>query len=242
LDIYITSGKNKMKIIKNEKLIERNGKIGQWTSMAALLVLGLGMYISISKPQFFTYSVVCLVLGFIMTQIGMYMGNRWGRSPRPDEKFDAGLKGLHSDFSIYHYASPVSHLLVGPSGVWILLPYHQRGKAAFEKNRWKVSGGGFMQGYMRIFGQENIGRPEIDADNEAQTLRKFLAKNIDETSIPEIKPILVFTSDDIEVEAGDSPIPAMKLKQLKEFLRQGGKNRALNLQQIQKITEQFDKS
>ena len=136
----------------------------------------------------------------------MYMGNRWGRSPRPDEKFDAGLKGLHSDFNIYHYTSPVSHLLVGPSGVWILLPYHQRGKAEYVKNRWKMSGGGFMQTYMRIFGQESIGRPEIDAENEVQVLKKFLAKNMDEASIPEIKPILVFTSDEVEIEAGDSPM------------------------------------
>ena len=45
--------------------------------------------------------------------------------------------------------------------------------------------------------------------------------------IPEVKPILVFTNDEVELDAGDSPIPAMKLKQLKEFLRQGGKNRAL---------------
>ena len=230
-----------MKIIKNDKLIERNGKIGQWTSLAALVVLGLGMYISFSKPELFTYSVVCLVIGFIMTQVGMYMGNRWGRSPRPDEKFDSGLKGLHSDFNLYHYSSPVSHLLIGPSGVWILLPYHQRGKVAYEKNRWKMSGGGFMQMYMRVFGQENIGRPEIDAENETLTLKKFLLKKMDETSIPEIKPILVFTSDEVEVEAGDSPIAAMKLKQLKEFLRQGAKNRALTPQQIEKITTHFNK-
>lgn len=230
-----------MKIIKNDKLIERNGKIGQWTSLAALMVLGLGMYISFSKPELFTYSVVCLVIGFIMTQIGMYMGNRWGRSPRPDEKLDTGLKGLHSDFNMYHFSSPVSHLLVGPSGIWILLTYHQRGKVAYEKNRWKMSGGGFMQTYMRIFGQENIGRPEIDAENEVQTLKKFLVKKMEETSIPEIKPILVFTSDEVELDAGDSPVAAMKLKQLKEFLRQGAKNRVLTMQQIEKITELFDK-
>ena len=121
-----------MRIIKNEKLIVRNGKIGNWTSIAALAVLGLGMYISFSKPELFTYSIICLVVGFIMTQIGMYMGSRWGRSPRPDEKFDTGLKGLHSEFNMYHYSSPVSHLLVGPSGVWVLLPYHQRGKVSFD--------------------------------------------------------------------------------------------------------------
>jgi hypothetical protein len=224
-----------MRIIKNEKLIVRNGKIGQWLSLAALAVLGIGMYISFAKPQLFTYSIICLVLGFIMTQIGMYMGGRWGKSPRPDEKLDAGLKGLNSEFSIYHYSSPVSHLLVGPSGVWVLLPYHQRGKVSFEKNRWKMKGGGFLQNYMRIFGQENLGRPELDAENEVRTLQKFFAKKLDESDIPEVKPILVFTTDEVELDAGDSPIAAMKMKQLKEFLRQGGKNRALSSEQIADI-------
>jgi hypothetical protein len=231
-----------MKIIKNEKLITRNGKIGQWTSLAALVVLGLGMYISFSRPELFTYSVVCLVIGFIMTQVGMYMGNRWGRSPRPDEKIDAGLKGLHSEFNMYHYSSPVSHLLVGPSGAWVLIPYHQRGQVTYAKNRWKMSGGGFMQQYMRIFGQESIGRPEIDAENEVQTLNKFFAKKLDGTFTPEVKPILVFTSDEVEIDAGDSPIPALKLKQLKEFMRQGAKNRVLTSSQIEEIASLFDAS
>ena len=231
-----------MKIIKNEKLIERNGKIGQYISLAALAVLGVGMYISFTKPALFTYSVICLVIGFIMTQIGMYMGSRWGRSPRPDEIFDTGLKGLHSEFNIYHYSSPVSHLLVGPSGVWVLLPYHQRGKISFEKNRWKMKGGGFLQGYMRIFGQENLGRPELDAENEVQTLRKFFAKKLDESKIPEINPVLVFTTDEAELDAGESPIAAMKLKQLKEFMRQGGKNRALSSEQIKTLTDALESS
>ncbi|MBI5825065.1 MAG: hypothetical protein HZB18_13635 [Chloroflexi bacterium] len=224
-----------MKIIKNEKLIKRNGIIGQWLSLGALGVLGLGMYISFAKPDLFTYSLICLLIGFIMTQVGMYMGSRWGRSPRPDEKFDSGLKGLHSEFSLYHYSSPVSHLLVGPSGVWALLPYHQRGKVYFEKNRWKVSGGGFLQAYMRIFGQEGIGRPDIDAENDVYQLRKFFKKNLGESPIPEIRSILVFTHDELELDAGDSPIPAMKLKQVKEFMRQGSKNRVLSSLQIAEI-------
>ena len=230
-----------MKIIKNEKLIKRNSVIGQWLSLGALVVLGLGMYISFAKPDLFTYSLICLLIGFIMTQVGMYMGSRWGRSPRPDEKLDSGLKGMHSEFTLYHYATPASHLLVGPSGVWALLPYHQRGKIFFEKNRWKLKGGGLLQGYMRIFGQEGIGRPDIDAENEVITVRKFLTKNMGETTIPEIKAILVFTSDEVELEAGDSPVPAMKLKQLKEFMRQNSKNRVLTSAQIAEITGLFVK-
>lgn len=230
-----------MKIIKNEKLIKRNSVIGQWLSLGALVVLGLGMYISFTKPALFTYSLICLLIGFIMTQIGMFMSNRWGRSPRPDEKLDSGLKGMHSEFTLYHYATPASHLLVGPSGVWAILPYHQRGQVSFEKNRWKLKGGGFIQGYMRIFGQEGIGRPELDAENEINTIRKFLSKNLGETAVPDVKAVLIFTSDEVEVDAGDSPIPAMKLKQFKEFMRQNSKNRLLSNTQINEITQLFPK-
>lgn len=229
-----------MKIIKNENLIARNGKIGQYVSLGALVVLGGGMWLSFSRPELFTYSLICLFVGFIMTQIGMYMGNRWGRSPRPDEKLDAGLKGLHSDFNIYHFVAPVSHMLVGPSGLWVLIPYHQRGKIAFQKNRWRMSGGGFIQTYMRIFGQEGIGRPDMDAENEVNTLKKFLTKKLEGSELPEIKPILVFTSDEVELDPGDSPIPAMNLKQLKEFLRQGAKSRSMTSEQIRQITALFD--
>jgi hypothetical protein len=119
--------------------------------------------------------------------------------------------------------------------VWVLLPYHQRGQISFEKNRWKMKGGGFLQGYMRIFGQENLGRPELDAENEVNTLHKFFAKKMDESKIPEIKPVLVFTTDEVELDAGESPIAAMKLKQLKEFMRQGGKSRMLTSEQVAEI-------
>jgi hypothetical protein len=224
-----------MKIIKNEKLISRNGKIGQWMSLGALAVLGFGMYISFTRPELFTLSLVCLAAGFIMTQVGMYLGTRYGRSPRPDEKLDAAMKGLHSEFNIYHYSSPVSHLLVGPSGTWVLLPYHQGGQVYYDGKRWRVRGGGFFLAYMRIFGQEGIGRPDIEAGNEVLSMQKFFAKKMEESAVPEIKPLLVFTNDTVELEAGESPIPAIRIKQLKEFIRQGAKNRVLTSQQINEI-------
>lgn len=230
-----------MKIIKNEKLIKRNGIIGQWTSLGSLAVLGLGMYISFTRPELFTLSLICLLAGYIMTQIGMYMSSRWGRSPRPDEKLDSGLKGLHAEDTLYHYSTPVSHLLVGPSGVWVLIPYNQRGIVSFEKNRWKLSGGGFLQGYMRIFGQEGIGRPDLDAENEVRSIKKFLDKTKQDTSsIPEVKAILIFTNEEVELNTSVSPIPAMKLKQVKDYIRQRSKSRTLTNHQILEINSLFN--
>ena len=224
-----------MKIFKNEQLIKRNSKIGNWTSLGALVVLGIGMYISMTRTDLFMYALVALLIGFTMTQIGMYMGNKFSRSPRPDEKLDAGLKGLPNDFVMYHYTTPASHLLVGPAGVWVVMPYHQRGQVIYKKNRWRMSGGGFLQNYMRIFGQEGLGRPDIEIENEVKSLRKYLAKHMDEYEIPEINPLMVFTNEDIELDAGDAPVPALKLKQIKDFFRQKAKEKKLPAENINKL-------
>jgi len=217
-----------MKTIKNEKLIKRNSKLGQWTSLGALVILGGGMYLSFTKPQFFSYSLIALVLGFMLTQVGMYFGNRFGRSPRPDEKLDAALKGLPGDFTMYHYLTPVSHLLVGPAGIWVIIPMRQRGKVSYVKNRWKLTGGGFAQSYMSIFGQEGLGRPDLDVQNEVQAATKFLDQKMEGAEVPEIQGILVFTHDEIEIEANDAPVVALPLKKLKDFMRQKAKEQAVS--------------
>lgn len=230
-----------MKIIKNEKLIERNKKLGNYISMGALAVLGGGMFISFQKPEWFAYSLVCLVVGYILTQIGMYMGNRWGRSPRPDEKIDTGLKGLHSEFQMYHYVSPAPHLLVGPAGIWVLIPFHQHGRVEFNGGRWKLSGGGFIQTYMKIFGQEGLGKPDAEANAEIASVQKFLEKNLEGQEIPAVNAIFLFTSEDIQVDVQDSPFPAMKLKQLKDFMKQESKTRKLSSLQVSAINGLFEK-
>ncbi|MEP7135442.1 MAG: hypothetical protein ABI904_10970 [Chloroflexota bacterium] len=219
-----------MKIIKNEKLIKRNSIIGQWTSIGALIVLGGGMYMSFSNPSnpnMVTYSLIALVGGFILTQIGMYLGNRWGRSPRPDEKIDAGLKGLPGGYALYHFVTPASHLLVGPAGVWALIPYRQRGVVTYTKNRWRVGNGGFLQAYMSIFGQEGIGRPDLEAETEINAIHKLLAKKMTEGEIPDVNAALIFMHDEVDLQVEDAPLPAMKIKQLKDFMRQKAKEKSL---------------
>ena len=136
---------------------------------------------------------------------------------------------------MYHYTTPVSHLLVGPAGVWVMKPYHQRGQVTFTKNRWRMSGGGFLQNYMRIFGQEGLGRPDIEIESDIHALKKHLSKTMDESEMPEINSLMVFTNDEVEIDAENPPIPAMKLKQVKEFMRQKAKEKKLPAETINKL-------
>lgn len=217
-----------MKIIKDEKLIKRNGQIGNWTSIAALAVLGTGMYLSFKRPDLFIYSIGALILGFTLTQIGMSFSSRFGRSPRPDEQLDAGLKGLPNDDCLYHFMTPAAHLYVGSAGIWVLATYHQRGRVVYQKNRWRLTGGGFLQAYMTVFGQEGLGRPEMEMTREINGVKNLLSKKMGDADLPEVNGALVFTNEGIEIEGSTAPQPAVQLKKLKDFLRQKAKDQPLS--------------
>ena len=233
-----------MKIIKNEKLIKRNAKIGQFSSIFGLVIVIGTVFYSVQfmrTPETATQTNTfilwgVLLLGIIVSQVSMYFGNRWGR--RPDEAMDKALKGLPGDFTLYHYATPAPHLLVGPAGVWILLPYHLRGAVSYRNNRWRISGGGFAQSYMRIFGQESIGRPDLEVGGEAASLEKFFKKNFEEgVEIPPIHAALVFLDEKIEINAEDSPLPAMQVKKLKEFIRKAAKEKPFGALMLERVKE-----
>ena len=237
-----------MKIIKNEKLINRNAKFGLYASLLGLVAMGVSLYF-VSPTFKGTTSVtqtsilfVAVVVSLILTQVSFYFGNRFGRRPRPDELLDNALKGTPGEYSIYHHSAVVPHLLVGPSGLWVLLPIRQKGKAAFVNDRWKASGGGVIQAYMRIFAQESLGRPELEAQHQMNRLTKFLQEKLGDAPLPGINAALVFLDPALEIQAEGSPVPAMHLKKLKEFIRKSPKERALNAGDIEKLRAVIEQS
>jgi hypothetical protein len=218
-----------MKIVTNDKLIKRNAKIGQYTSLGALVVLGIGLFITFKYPTYFAYSLAALLIGFFMSQIGIHFTNRWGRNPHPDEIIDKSLKGLGRDFTIYHYVTPVSHLLVGPAGIWTITPYFQAGTIVYDKKRWRLKGGGFLQSYMRLFGQENIGRPDLETQADIDSATRYITRLLPEgAEIPQVRATLLFANPKVELNVEDAPIPAMTPKDLKDFLREKIKEKPIS--------------
>jgi hypothetical protein len=224
-----------MNIVSNEKLIRRNTRIAQITMLAGLLVLFGGVYLFISQPENFPLIWATVLIGFILSQIGTYFSNRWGRRPRLDEHLNAGLKGLESTYSLYHYVTPVSHLLVGPAGVWVLLARYQKGRITFEKGRWRQRGGGFFQAYMKIFGQEGLGRPDLEIEAELDTARKYFKKKFPDQELPPLSAALVFTSSAAEVEADNAPTLTTTTRRLKEAIRKAAKTRPITLERVKEI-------
>ncbi len=229
-----------MKVLSNEKIIKRNTQIGKYASLVALLILAGGMVVSFTMQEQAFIAFGALMVGFILSQFGIYFGNRFGRRPRVDERITAALKGLTKDYTLYHYLTPVNHLLVGPAGVWILEPYYQRGIITYEKNRWRQKGGGLLLGYLKIFAQEGLGRPDLEVQADLDALRNALKKSLGD-DLPPLNAALLFYDPRAEIQADEAPLPTLKIEQLKDFLRKRAKENPFPPEQVKRITDLLPK-
>jgi hypothetical protein len=230
-----------MNIITNESMIKRNARISQVSMIAGLAVLAGGMYISFKStdPRYFYISLLSLLLGFILSQVGIYYANNFGRHPRPDEIINLGLKGLDGKYTLYHYMTPVPHLLVGPAGVWILMTRSQKGRITFVNGRWRQKGGNL---YLKLFAQEGLGRPDIDLEGQVGKLTQYFQKNLTEGVVPPLQAVLVFTNPSVVIdipEETELPVETIKTDKLKETMRKAAKSKSISPTAIQQITALF---
>lgn len=225
-----------MRIISNPKKIQRNYKIGLYTSFAALIFLFGAVAITLiyaNRPDLANLSFLAMALGLVLSQVGVYFANRWGKSPRVDERITASLKGLDDRYTLYHYTAAVPHLLLGPSGAWVLVAQYHPGTITYEKGRYRQKGVGFIA---RMIGQEGLGRPEIEAQGAMEDMQKFLQKSLPECPIP-VEPVIVFTNVKATVQANEAPIPSMHVDKLKDFIRRKAKEQPVNMRDIEQVEE-----
>ncbi|NPA92680.1 MAG: NERD domain-containing protein [Chloroflexi bacterium] len=227
-----------MRVVTNEKFIARNAKIGRYAGIAAIVVLGAGVYLTFAHPEMVGPTFVLLIVGFVLSQVGIYFTNRWARPPRLDLQLTKALKGLGRDYTLYHYSTPASHLLVGPGGVFVIVMRFQRGRITYSKGKWRQHGG-LMLWYWRIFAQEGIGRPDLEIKAEVEAVEQLLKENLPEEDYEALKPvqaILVFTDPRAEIDdVSEAPVPTVKIEDLKDTIKKLAKGKRLTGEQLKRI-------
>ena len=232
-----------MKLVINEKLIKKNKTIGQITTFASLAVLAIGLVFAFGKDMTrILYSYIALIIGFILSKLGMHFSSRFGRSPRFDELFKGAFEKLRHEYTFYVYSSPVPFLLLGPCAIWVPIPLTASGKISYEKGKWRQQGGNFM---MKVFGQEGLGRPVQEESANTALIRKYLAeKGIPEEEQPPIKHIIVvLMKNTIVGEISEAPIPVVNLEDLKRSVRRVDRDECetpLTEEQLSRLTNVLD--
>ena len=229
-----------MKLSNNIRLIQRNKKISQIVLYSSLALLLIGLIWSIKGVDITQYTIAYLILipAYILVQISIYMANKWGRSPRPDEVIELSLKGLNDQYTLYNYNAGVPHLLVGPAGIWIIKPYHQFGTITYntDKNRYEQKGGANF--IAKFFGQESLSNIEKESKISLHNFENY--KNSNHLTIDiEPKIVNIFISEKADVNAKNAPEITIPSTKLKEIIRSHAKLYLLRDEKINQIRRQL---
>ncbi|KUK45812.1 MAG: hypothetical protein XD73_1316 [Anaerolinea thermophila] len=212
-----------MKQITNDTLIARNKKIGNITSILGIAILIGGLILNIRPdPTRTLLSLGALIVGFVVAQISTSFVTRFGRSPRYDEIIASNLSKLNNEYTFFVYTSPVPMLLTSPHGIWIPVPVSVGGEIYYD-GKWRQKGGNVM---MKLFGQENLSKPEKDVAAREAQVRKFLEENLGKDSIPPINNILVSLHPKAIIgNVEDAPTPIVEVEALRRTIRKVDRKR-----------------
>jgi hypothetical protein len=224
-----------MRIIRNEKFIKQRASLGRYVSIAGLVILVVGLLISFTTPELFYVSFLCLIIGFLCSQVGIYLANRYIRVDRPDEVLQKALKGFDDRYGLYQYTSPAGNVFLTPTNCLVFTVKLQSGSIEYRNGKWRHHVAGLKR-FLGWMTQESLGNPTRDVETEISSLHRYLVKKLPDLDIP-IQPVIVFGSPNAEVNAGNAPVPAVHAKKLKEWLRSTGKSGSLTAEMHDKLVE-----
>lgn len=206
-----------MKIISNKKIIERNSKLSFGSALLSPVLIAISAWLFFDSEENLGLSLSLLVVGFIFYQVGITT-KRWSRGT--DQTLNNVLRRLDDNYTLYHFTTPVSHLLVGPAGIWILAPRYARGIVTFneKRKRWKLTRSSAGSKVFSVF-MEGLGRPDLELVGEAGALDRYLKKHWEYKEHPHVDGAIIFMDDRVEIEADNAPVPTLKVGKLREFIR-----------------------
>jgi hypothetical protein len=217
-----------MRVITNTDIIENRSNWGKRISPIAMFTLFTAFLLNLysvfkpDRPEFIQYTFILLMVGLVLAMISSNLVNRWVREPRADQ--------VLSNYTI----SP-PHILLTPSRLYVIIVKRQTGQISVKGDRFSRK---FVWGRLfRFFTEEGLGAPVIEARSDINKLHKFLAKNLADEEAPEIKPLVVFVNKDVELSLNEPVIPVMRSNELKTYLREHDKQRAISTSLRTTLTE-----
>jgi hypothetical protein len=227
-----------MQNIVNEARVTRGARLGKIATFAGLgfLLVGLVVSLAMQRSPLFWLSFLCLLMGLVVSTVGTSNMTRWVREPRADQALAQGLKGFDERFRLYSYFLPAPHVLLAPTGLWVLTAMGQDGVIRFEEGKFHRKK--TLGRLLRFMADEGMGRPFAEADSQVQALRTLLDKNGIGEGV-EIQNILVFYNPRAELIVSEPPRPITNPKGRKRALRrQPGEK--LSGEQYRSLQELFD--
>ncbi len=236
-----------MRVIRDEGRIARLRRWSQILGIVGLGALVLGFIVGLQNQL--GLQLLGLAVGFLFSQIAVYLAHRYVREPRPDQLLDDALRKVARDGRLYHYVLPAPHVLLTPAGPIIFHAKFQAGQISVSKDakgndRWSQKGVWFVR---RFFGQEGLGNPTREAHALIGSLANFIRKRAPDIDEVPIGLIIVFTSkhsgrSKALSDLDDAAFPAMHITKVRGYLRSQGRQASLPQETYDGLQAAFDQA
>jgi hypothetical protein len=227
-----------MQNVVDEERIRKGARIGKIALVASLALMGAAVIISLALPAYVWISLLCALVGLVISGFATANMNRWMREPRADQALAQALKGFDDRYQLYSYLLPAPHVFLTPLGVYVLTALGQDGAIRYDGTKFRR---GFSLGrVLRFMGEEGLGKPFA----EAQTHVKAVKELLDQAGLGdevEIQNVVVFFNPRAQLDVVDPPVPVVTPKDLKKTIRKLASPR-LSGEQYRRLEELFDET
>jgi hypothetical protein len=219
-----------MRIVIDEKKVKRQALIGRITLFGSLAILIGGLLLTLFGQQlglfdlnnlgvFYLIYTAILVVGFGVSRIGMYYGNRYLAAGRPEMVLREKLKGLDRKYALMFFKDPTDYLLIEPGGVTVFIVKSQQGKVSFKDGKWKSRQGVLSYWLGR---EEPLGNPTEEATEALEKVTAIFKEKLPTLRIP-LRAVIVFSNPKAVLDIEPAPYRILTADDLKDFLRGEGK-------------------
>jgi hypothetical protein len=225
-----------MRVIVNEPLVQKRSTWGRRIMSFGFAILLLAVFLSFNRLTLLqAYGV--MLAGLIILNIGLFIGGKWMRKPRPDQLLDKAMKGLNHGSRLYNYLLPVDHVLLAPSGLYVLMLKFQDGRIISQGDKWRRRLG--LLDSIRALFEPRLGNPVRQARSEAARVQTWLHARLPDLEVP-VHPLIVFANPKAELQLEEPTVPAVALADLKGYLRAALKEKALPQATLEALTNLCD--
>lgn len=204
-----------MKSIQNFPRMRKMASLAHTGSVGGLLLLLGGVVLSLFVPSLSTLSLILMLAGVVISVLGIHYANLWVKRPRPEVSLDTELKGLTDSYRLYHYPElPYDHILLSPSGVFVLETVNLEGEFAYQDGKWKEKM--TIGRAVRYIVEEHLGDPIRDALDYAANLEDHFKAEAGVKTI--VTPLVVFINPRADILIKNAPVVVTTPKKLKSLV------------------------
>ncbi len=229
-----------MRVVNNTKKIARRAKIAQIANLGGLVILGAGLVISLTRPQYAFYTLGLLIIGVLASQYGIVQAFRYVRKPRPDEELADALKGLDDRYRLYNYVFPAHHVMLSPKKLYTVVLKSVDGKVICEGGKWRQDRRFSIGRILRVFSPEVLGNPVREAEWDRDAMTQWLGRNAEGVEVV-VEPLVVFLNPRADLDIRGPEVTPVKAKGLKDLLRKD-EGRAISAEKYRELARVLDQA